>query len=62
MTNIFVDRKFIRQDAVIYTLCLDAHELSKFLVVLDKQDVTAISVNIDHYCLRISEVGMDHIA
>ena len=30
------------------------------VVLLDKQDATAISINIDHYCLRISEVGMDH--
>ena len=29
--------------------------------LLDKQDATAININIDHDCLRISEV-MDHIA
>ena len=60
----FVVRKFIRQDALISLYSLTGCARAKQILIvdlLDKQDATAISINIDHYCLRISGV-MHHIA
>ena len=52
----FVLRKFIRQDALISFILFDWMRMNSYstVVLLDKQDATAISINIDHYCLRIS--------